>query len=46
MESPTYTIVLPLLAQYHAQIEAIPMTDRGMDLDALEHVEADDALQI
>jgi DNA-binding transcriptional MocR family regulator len=37
VESPTYTIVLPLLAQYHAQIEAIPMTDRGMDLDALEH---------
>lgn len=37
VESPTYTIVLPLLAQYHAQIEAIPMTERGMDLEALEH---------
>jgi DNA-binding transcriptional MocR family regulator len=36
VESPTYTIVLPLLAQYHARVEAIPMTDRGMDLDALE----------
>jgi len=38
LESPTYTIVLPLLAQYHAQMESIPMTDRGMDLDALETV--------
>jgi GntR family transcriptional regulator/MocR family aminotransferase len=38
LESPTYTIVLPLLAQYHAQMEPIPMTDRGMDLDALEAV--------
>jgi GntR family transcriptional regulator/MocR family aminotransferase len=36
VESPTYTIVLPLLAQYQARIEAIPMTDHGMDLDALE----------
>ncbi len=38
LESPTYSIVLPLLAQYHAQMEPIPMTDRGMDLDALEAV--------
>lgn len=38
LESPTYTIVLPLLAQYHAQMEPIPMTDRGLDLDALEAV--------
>ncbi len=38
LETPTYTIVLPLLAQYHAQMEPIPMTDRGMDLDALETV--------
>jgi DNA-binding transcriptional MocR family regulator len=38
IESPTYTIVLPLLAQYHARVEPIPMTDRGMDLDALEAV--------
>ncbi len=38
VESPTYTIVLPLLAQYHAQMEPIPMTGRGMDLDALEAV--------
>ncbi len=36
IESPTYTIVLPLLAQYHARVESIPMTDRGMDLGALE----------
>ncbi|MGH9322076.1 MAG: PLP-dependent aminotransferase family protein [Vicinamibacteria bacterium] len=36
VESPTYTIILPLLAQYHAQIDPIPMTDRGMDLVALE----------
>ena len=38
IESPTYTIVLPLLAQYQAEIEAIPMTERGLDLDALETV--------
>jgi DNA-binding transcriptional MocR family regulator len=38
IESPTYTIVLPLLAQYHAQLEPIPMTERGMDLAALENV--------
>jgi DNA-binding transcriptional MocR family regulator len=38
IESPTYTIVLPLLAQYHAQVEPIPMTERGMDLAALEAV--------
>ena len=36
LESPTYTIVLPLLAQYRAEIEEIPMTPRGMDLDILE----------
>ena len=36
IESPTYTIVLPLLAQYHARVEPIPMTNRGMDLGALE----------
>ncbi|HXV59480.1 MAG TPA: PLP-dependent aminotransferase family protein [Vicinamibacteria bacterium] len=36
LESPTYTIVLPLLAQYQAQTVAIPMTARGVDLDALE----------
>jgi GntR family transcriptional regulator/MocR family aminotransferase len=38
LETPTYTIVLPLLAQYHAEMEPIPMTERGMDLDALEIV--------
>ena len=36
IESPTYTIVLPLLAQYRAEIDPVPMTDRGMDLEALE----------
>lgn len=36
VESPTYTIVLPLLAQYGAAIEEVPMTSRGMDLPALE----------
>ena len=36
VESPTYTIVLPLLAQYQAQIDEVAMTPRGMDLDALE----------
>lgn len=38
LESPTYTTLLPLLAQYHGRIEAIPMTERGMDLDALASV--------
>jgi GntR family transcriptional regulator/MocR family aminotransferase len=38
LESPTYTIVLPLLAQYQAQIESVPMTDRGLDLGVLETV--------
>lgn len=36
LESPTYTIVLPLLAQYRAEIEEVPMTPRGMDLTVLE----------
>lgn len=36
IESPTYTIVLPLLAQYHARIDEIPMTPTGLDLEALE----------
>ena len=36
VESPTYTIILPLLAQYQAQIDEVAMTPRGMDLDALE----------
>jgi GntR family transcriptional regulator/MocR family aminotransferase len=36
LESPTYTIILPLLAQYQAQIEPVPMTDRGLDLAILE----------
>ncbi len=36
VESPTYTIVLPLLAQYQARIDEVAMTPRGMDLDALE----------
>ncbi len=38
IESPTYTIFLPLLAQYRAQVEPIPMTERGIDLAALETV--------
>ena len=36
LESPTYSIVLPLLAQYQAQLEEIPMTPRGLDVSALE----------
>lgn len=36
LESPTYTIVLPLLAQYQAEIGEIPMRAGGMDLDVLE----------
>jgi GntR family transcriptional regulator/MocR family aminotransferase len=36
VESPTYTVVLPVLAHYQAQVLAIPMTERGMDRDALE----------
>ncbi len=38
LESPTYTIILPLLAQYQARIDEIPMTEQGMDLDALSRL--------
>ncbi len=38
VESPTYSAVLPVLAQYQARIQEIPMTARGMDLEALEAV--------
>lgn len=38
VESPTYTIILPLLAQYQAQVSEVPMTPRGMDLTALERL--------
>ena len=36
VERPTYTIILPLLAQCQATVEEVPMTSSGMDLDALE----------
>jgi GntR family transcriptional regulator/MocR family aminotransferase len=36
VESPTYTAVLPVLAQYQARVVGIPMTERGMDRQALE----------
>jgi DNA-binding transcriptional MocR family regulator len=36
VESPTYAAVLPLLAQYQAQILSVSMTPRGADVDALE----------
>jgi len=36
VESPTYTAVLPVLAHYQARVLGIPMTDRGMDQEALE----------
>jgi GntR family transcriptional regulator/MocR family aminotransferase len=36
VESPTYTVVLPVLAQYQARVLGIPMTGRGMDREALE----------
>lgn len=36
VESPTYTAILPLLAQYQARVLGIPMTERGMDRQALE----------
>jgi len=36
VESPTYFVVLPALAQYQADVVPIPMTPTGMDLDALE----------
>ena len=38
IESPTYTIVLPLLAQYRAHIDEAPMTSRGMDLGASDYI--------
>ncbi|MFQ5789545.1 MAG: PLP-dependent aminotransferase family protein [Acidobacteriota bacterium] len=36
VESPTYSAVLPLLAQYQAQLKPVPMSQKGMDLNALE----------
>lgn len=36
VESPTYSVVLPVLAQYQARLLHLPMTDRGMDLKAFE----------
>ena len=36
VESPTYTAVLPVLAQYQARVLGIPMTEQGMDRQALE----------
>jgi GntR family transcriptional regulator/MocR family aminotransferase len=36
VESPTYSVVLPVLAQYRAQLLNVPMTHQGMDLNALE----------
>ncbi len=36
VESPTYSAVLPVLAQYQAQLLHVPMTHQGMDLRALE----------
>lgn len=34
VESPTYSVVLPVLAQYQARLLEIPMTLRGMDLES------------
>jgi GntR family transcriptional regulator/MocR family aminotransferase len=36
VESPTYSVVLPVLAQYQARLVEMPMTPRGMDLDSFE----------
>ncbi len=38
VESPTYSVVLPVLAQYQARLVEVPMSPRGMDLGALEAV--------
>jgi DNA-binding transcriptional MocR family regulator len=38
VESPTYSVVLPVLAQYQARIQEIPMAASGMDLEAFEAV--------
>ncbi len=38
VESPTYSVVLPALAQYQAKVIGIPMTGRGMDLNGLQSV--------
>ncbi len=35
VESPTYTILPPLLAQYRARIVGVPMTTNGIDTTAL-----------
>lgn len=36
VESPTYSAVLPLLHYFRIPIQGIPMTDDGVDLDALQ----------
>lgn len=36
VESPTYTIVLPLLAHYQTRVFGVPMGGRGIQVDALE----------
>jgi GntR family transcriptional regulator/MocR family aminotransferase len=36
VESPTYSVVLPVLAQYQARLVEIPMTPLGMDMDSFE----------
>jgi GntR family transcriptional regulator/MocR family aminotransferase len=38
VESPTYSVVLPVLAQYQARLAEVPMSPRGMDLSALDAV--------
>jgi DNA-binding transcriptional MocR family regulator len=37
VEAPTYSLAIPLFRYYKAEIIGIPMTETGMDLDALQH---------
>lgn len=46
VESPTYTVVLPVLAHYQARVLGIPMSDRGMDLEALESALSRDSVRL
>ena len=46
VESPTYSAALLVLAQYQARLLDIPMTPRGLDLDTLEAVLANQTARL
>jgi DNA-binding transcriptional MocR family regulator len=38
IESPTYAIILPLLKYYQTELAAIPILEKGLDLNKLKHI--------